>query len=131
MLYYALEFANPETERRTRYWSQHGFPRCSLGGHIGHAAPLPLAIMLVLSLRGAPSYALSTLVVGGYVGFYLALTLLNKRVTGEWTYPVLDDVARRGGALGVAKLLVVLVLGSAAVGAAAVTFMRARDAARP
>ena len=38
--------------------------------------------------------------VGGYMGFYLIGTHINKHATGEWVYPICDDITNEHGDLG-------------------------------
>ena len=39
-----------------------------------------------------------------FVTFFLSMTLLNRRLTGMWTYPVIEDVEAKAGTMGVVML---------------------------
>ena len=56
------------------------------------------------------------LLVSSYVCFYLGLTMVNRLLTGQWTYPVIDDAHKAMGILGVALVIGVAIAGCVSLG---------------
>lgn len=105
-LYYFLDHSNPQKREKNALHKKMGFRHVDIADHLEHAPSLPVVLARALTWgdRAIPSVADCVVPVTIYVLFFLCLTLLNAKLTGMWTYPVIEDVDRKAGASGVALL---------------------------
>eukprot|EP00938_MAST-03A_sp_MAST-3A-sp1_P002017 g2017.t1 len=97
--YYALDHYNPESIKRRKYWSRHGYPYCGLNGHLVHFGALPLSILHMISIRPGPSFD-DLWYIALYMTFFVCFSVYNRLATGKWQYPILMDVQRSAGFVG-------------------------------
>ena len=97
--YYALDHYNPESIKRRKYWSRHGYPHCGLNGHLVHFGSLPLSLLHMILIRPGPSFN-GILFIVLYMTFFVSLSVYNRLRTGKWQYPILEDVQRSAGFVG-------------------------------
>ena len=97
--YYALDHYNPESIKRRKYWTRHGYPYCGLNGHLVHFGALPLSILHMISIRPGPSFD-DLWYIALYMTFFVCFSVYNRLATGKWQYPILMDVQRSAGFVG-------------------------------
>ena len=102
LLFYSLDYFQEENVQKRKKYSQTVAPYCELAAHIEHGSALPLALMDALTL-GASRHSRPGVVdlVGGYILFYMGLTLFNHAATSVWQYPIIADAQRAAGWPGV------------------------------
>ena len=102
LLFYSLDYFQEENVQKRKKYYQTVAPYCELAAHIEHGSALPLALMDALTL-GASRHSRPGVVdlVGGYILFYLGLTLFNHAATSVWQYPIIADAQRAAGWPGV------------------------------
>ena len=105
--YYGLNHFNEQSIQIRRKFSEK-YPYVWLAAHLEHCFALPAVVAYARCLTPRVGPADTTVFVGGYAAAYLAFTLALKRATGEWVYPVFNDVYARRGVPGVLLLLAVL-----------------------
>ena len=106
LLYYGLDHFVPAKQMEDKRWIAKGYTGIPVGRHLEHGLALPLAVLD--AKFGGHAFETSSgdvyLFVGGYTMLYLLMTLLNKRLTGLWLYPIFDEVE---GVLGPAAFWVI------------------------
>ena len=141
--YYSLEHSNPSSMAKKNYWTENGYPYCIFSSHLEHIFALPIAIISSITINktflnaeeikkisadqktrnskffDAPSNRDVLVHTGSFILFYLCLTNINFYYTREWTYPILENLTKRGGA--VLRILfqlaiIIVVLGLAFLG---------------
>ena len=92
VLYYSLDHFVNAKQAEDRLWIKKGWTWIPIANHLEHAPALPLALLDAFgAAHGATTDAEIYVVCGGYIGFYLVVTLLQKRIHGAWVYPVYDE----------------------------------------
>jgi len=122
LAYYGLDHFNAEQVHRRRVWKRE-YPWVQVSAHAEHALALPLTLAYACASRDpalpVPPTSDITVCVAGYMAFYLILVHANKYATGQWIYPIFDDVTKAGGAAGRVAFILVLcgvIVGLAFVG---------------
>lgn len=102
LLFYSLDYFQEENVQKRKKYSQTVAPYCELAAHIEHGSALPLALMDALTLAASGHSRPGVVdLVGGYILFYMGLTLLNHAATRVWQYPIIADAQRAAGWPGV------------------------------
>ena len=105
MLYYALDFFNPENVKKRKEFSKHVAPYCELAAHIEHGTALPVAVLDACTLAAHNhSRPAVMLPIGLYILLYMLQTIANHAATKVWQYPIIADVQRAAGWPGVLVL---------------------------
>ena len=119
--YYSLDYFQEANVKKRKQGAKIA-PHCELAAHLQHGSALPLALLdactLVADGHLSPSV---TSLVGGYVIFYMALSLANHAATGAWQYPIIEAVQEAAGWPGVLSFFAALsglMVGAAHVGVA-------------
>ena len=100
-LYYGLNHFVAEKIRLDGVWIKKGWVWIPLANHLEHAHALPLMLLDAAgSAHAATTNAEVYVVCGGYIGFYLLITLLQKHIHGGWVYPVYDVAEAKFGPAG-------------------------------
>lgn len=108
-LYYAGDHFNPAKKVRNQELKEMGYRHVHIADHLEHAPALPLAFLEALVFPGtAPDSGWSILLTSVYIFFYLGITIINRNLTGVWTYPLFDDAQNAGGYLGVGGVVLVV-----------------------
>ena len=85
------------------YFESGDYPYIHYDSHLEHGLALPMVVLhactMTTSKQGPPTNTDLLIYVGGYVLFYLLLTNLNHYATGEWVYPICEDITREFGAM--------------------------------
>ena len=102
LLYYGLDHFVAAKRAEDRLWVARGFVWIPVACHVEHGLALPLAL---LDARYGGHAGESTggdvvVLVGGFAAFYLLGTLLNKKLTGLWLYPISDELEKALGPAG-------------------------------
>mmetsp|Transcript_23953 Transcript_23953/g.71848 ORF Transcript_23953/g.71848 Transcript_23953/m.71848 type:complete len:220 (+) Transcript_23953:222-881(+) len=118
LTYYGLDHFVAAKVAEDKLWMGKGWAWIPLGNHLEHGLALPVAL---LDARFGKHSGVTRedvyLWVGGYVLFYLCFTLLNKRLTGEWVYPIFDEAeAKHGKKWGFYKVAAPVAMGYLALG---------------
>ena len=101
LLYYSLDHFVNAKQAEDRLWIKKGWTWIPIANHLEHAPALPLALLDAFgAAHGATTDAEIYVVCGGYIGFYLVVTLLQKRIHGAWVYPVYDEAVAAAGPIG-------------------------------
>lgn len=105
-LYYLLAHSNPAKIAMSEWKAAHGFRFHPLADHVCHAPATPLSLLYASTLgaQHATTPAVAIMATATFVTFFLSMTLLNRRLTGMWTYPVIEDVEAKAGTMGVVML---------------------------
>jgi len=107
-LYYSLDYSNPTRQANIRRHLTLGFAYSGWADHLEHASSLPVMILRAITWsRPMPTPADCVAPIVLYVVMYISLTLLNKRLTGVWTYPVFNDLEQKLGSFAIVLLLAV------------------------
>lgn len=95
-----------------RLWTSKGWRWIELANHLEHGLALPLALLDALHGGHAGTTTNTDVVVGilGYVAVYLTFTLINKRYSGHWVYPIFDELEVTIGPMGFWVLTVPIAL---------------------
>lgn len=99
--YYGLDHFVEAKRRDDREWRDMGWRWIPLANHLEHGMALPIALYQAARGGHAGESGADDVLwfCGGYSAWYLLFTLLNRRLTGVWVYPIFDEVgARVGGA---------------------------------
>eukprot|EP00756_Hemistasia_phaeocysticola_P062674 Hpha_TRINITY_DN6127_c0_g1::TRINITY_DN6127_c0_g1_i1::g.164888::m.164888 len=108
--YYALDHFNPVSVERRAHWRVHGYPYCGLAAHLEHCVALPIVVLYALTWAGPrPSWEDGWRPLLGFMVYYVVLIHLNKCATGQWVYPILDDVTKAAGWVGRSAFFMFLV----------------------
>lgn len=102
LLYYGLDHFVALKRADDRAWMKRGYPWIPLACHLEHGLGLPLAVYDALhGGHGGQSTQNDVFrFIGGYAVSYLATTLITRRCTGEWVYPIFDAVQAKLGKAG-------------------------------
>lgn len=120
-LYYGLDHFNAENVKVRRKWTQGVeidgtrmvYPYVEVAAHLQHAPGAVVALVAALCIQASPSRVACTVGPCSYLAFYLTQTIACRVATGAWVYPVLEDVQRAAGLVGVgAFILVVCAVGA-------------------
>ncbi len=97
-----LDYFQEENVKKRKEYGKTIAPYCEVAAHLTHAPALPLALLDALTLS-ASGHARPGVVdlVGGYILFYMAQTLVNHVATQTWQYPIIADAQRAAGWPGV------------------------------
>ena len=109
LAYYGLNHFNPVNVRKRAWWTKNGYPHVELASHLAHSLALPLVLLHAATI-GQPVVDQSPGLVytAVYIFMYCGFTVVSRAFSGAWVYPILDDVSKAGGCLGVLAFLVVL-----------------------
>jgi len=108
--HYALNHFNPKQVERRAYFQENGYPMVNLDVHLEHGFAAPGIVFFTMNLNllstslAAPTTTAIYRYVGGYLGYYLAQTHVNRWVTGEWPYPFIDSIEKASGWLGTTSM---------------------------
>lgn len=108
-LYYALDHFNPAHKERNKQHKELGFRYAEAADHLEHGFAFPLAILEACFLPTTPPTTAWTITLtSSYICIYLGITILNRYLTGLWTYPILGDAYQSGGYLGVSCVITIV-----------------------
>lgn len=108
-LYYAGDHFNPTKKVRNKELKELGYRYIHLADHLEHASALPLALLETFVFPGTPpATGWSIMLTSAYIFFYLGITIVNRYLTGVWTYPLLGDAQDAAGYFGVAGVVLIV-----------------------
>ena len=81
--YYALDHYNPESIKRRKYWTRHGYPYCGLNGHLVHFGALPRFCTWFPYDPDLPLMIFGTLPCTWH---FVCFGVYNRLATGKWQY---------------------------------------------
>jgi hypothetical protein len=108
LAYYGLDHFNPESIKIREQWSTE-YPHVYLAAHLEHCLALPVVLVYARNFNLVPSRHDVPLWVGGYASSYLGFTFVTKQLTGEWVYPIFNDVENNAGPVALTIFLAVMV----------------------
>mmetsp|Transcript_82185 Transcript_82185/g.137356 ORF Transcript_82185/g.137356 Transcript_82185/m.137356 type:complete len:192 (+) Transcript_82185:2-577(+) len=106
--YYVLDHFQDASKQIRQKFSDK-FPYVYVAAHLEHCFAAPAVVLYARFFTLTVGIADILFFVGGYASFYVAFSILTKCATGEWVYPVFDEVEAAGGKLGIAAFFTVLV----------------------
>jgi len=129
--YYGLEYTNPNNKQAKRALTAQGYRYVYLSSHLEHGFAGPLTLLFAASVRlqllqpgvGPPAAEDANLYVGGFLLYYFALTLANRKATGCWVYPIFNDVSDAGGSLALGVFMAAVMLLSVCLGHAGISLL--------
>jgi hypothetical protein len=120
LLYYGLDHFNPVNVQKRKEFSVHVAPHVELAAHLSHGTQLAIAVLDACTFTASGhSQPAVVPIVGGYIIFYMLLTLANHAATSAWQYPVIGDAQRAAGWVGVLLffgVIMSLMMGAAHLG---------------
>jgi hypothetical protein len=100
-MYYGLDHFNADNLQKRKRFAAMGFPNILLACHVEHGMSTPLALLNACTIA-LPAASSVNEVVLPFMGWYILMTYANRAATGAWAYPIIGDVQRAAGWLGVA-----------------------------
>ena len=100
IMYYGLDHFNPENVQKRKTYVPMGYHHVELACHVEHGMSTPIAVLNACTIA-LPATVPVNGVVLPFMGWYIALSLVNRAATRAWAYPIIDDVQRAAGWPGV------------------------------